>query len=72
MSMRKLVEARLYSCRYANTFSIVIACADIDAARSLFAQWLSEHHDVDDPQLARMTVRVKHSGITAPLYIEAA
>jgi hypothetical protein len=38
----KLAEAHVYSCKYKNTFSIIIVAQSSEDARTLFAEWLND------------------------------
>jgi len=65
-----MIEVNLYSCRYANTYYVVVAAVDLASAKAAFVGWLREQHGVDVDG-ARVSVRRKHVGVQAPIFVAA-
>jgi hypothetical protein len=62
-----LSEVDLYTCRYANTYSVLIAAPEIGDAKDAFTTWLEER--VDGPiSSARLSVRKFHTRSERPIY----
>lgn len=64
-----IVEHYLYTCTYAQTFSITVSAIDGVQARALFEAWLAENHNVHID--ASRSIKVRRQTHPRPVYSHA-
>lgn len=63
-----LIEVKLYTCRYAATYSVVMAAVDISQARWMFELWLMARPELGSIDSAKLSIKLRRED--RPVYAE--